>query len=125
MEPVEGSNPIDLDHDPCDEKRAEGHGKLASVTVARERRRGAHQTPEPIYREENDAGNQITRKRRTLEQLEWQSNVCTTRVQGQPQSTRYRSHADEYLEGSQCTDQSLVLFARGFIHCERIRYELT
>jgi hypothetical protein len=75
MEPVEGSNPVNLDHDPCDKKRAEGHGKLAGVTVACERRRATHQTPESVDREENDAGNEITRKRRTLEQLEWQSNV--------------------------------------------------
>lgn len=37
MEPVESSEPVDLDCDPRNEKGAESYGHLASVSMSRER----------------------------------------------------------------------------------------
>ena len=69
MEPVETSEPVNLNQNPRHEKGAESHGRMTSVPMSRERRDGSRKASQAVGHEENDAWNQEGREWRFFKQL--------------------------------------------------------
>lgn len=66
MEPVETSEPVNLNQNPRYEKDAESDGRMASVPMSRKGRDGSRKTAHAVDSEENDARNQESREGRFL-----------------------------------------------------------
>ena len=81
MEPVESSEPVDLDCDPRNEKGAESYGHPASEPMSREGRDSSRETAQAVDSEENDARNQEGGEGRFLKQLKRYSKTLATWVQ--------------------------------------------
>ena len=81
MEPVETSEPVDLNCDPPHKKGAKSYGRLASVLMSREGRDGSRETAQAVDSEKNDARNQEGREGCFLEQLKRYSKTLTSWVQ--------------------------------------------